>query len=80
MTLKIAVPLSDEICENQPVVMNVTLAPGASLRRVAEIVRNAVSRGPGAWEGGSLPERIVNANRPENLLPTDRDAGGAGSA
>ena len=37
--------------------MSVTLAPGASLRRIAEIVRNAVLRGPDAWEGGSLPGR-----------------------
>ena len=53
--------------------MNVTLAPGASLLRIAEIVRNAVLRGPDAWEGGSLPERGVNQNRSANLLPTDRD-------
>jgi len=53
--------------------MNVTLAPGASLRRIAEIVRNAVLRGPDAWEGGSLPEGNVNSRRPSNLLPTDRD-------
>ena len=53
--------------------MNVTLAPGASLRRIAEIVRNAVLRGPDAWEGGSLPERNANPNRTANLLPTDRD-------
>ena len=53
--------------------MNVTLAPGASLRRITEIVRHAVLCGPDAWEGGSLPERKVNPNRPANLLPTDLD-------
>lgn len=53
--------------------MNVTIAPGASLRRIAEIVRHAVLLGPDAWEGGSLPERNLNPNRPANLLPTDHD-------
>ncbi len=54
-------------------VMNVTLAPGASLRRIAEIVRNAVLRGPDAWAGGSGPERNADSDRPAHLLPTDRD-------
>ena len=53
--------------------MNVTLAPGASLRRVAEIVRNAVLFGPDAWEGGSLPDKNVNPTARQNILPTDRD-------
>jgi len=53
--------------------MNVTLAPGASLRRVAEIVRNAVLFGPDDWEGGSLPEKNVNPTLRQNVLPTDRD-------
>ena len=53
--------------------MNTTLAPGASLRRIAEIVRNAVLFGPDAWEGGSLPERKMDPNQPQNILPTDRD-------
>ena len=53
--------------------MNVTIAPGASLRRIAEIARNAILRGPDAWDGGSLQERNVNPDRPANLLPTDRD-------
>ena len=53
--------------------MNTTLAPGANLRRIAEIVRNAVLFGPDAWEGGALPERNVNPNQPQNILPTDRD-------
>lgn len=53
--------------------MNVTIAPGASLRRIAEIVRNAILRGPDAWEGGSRTERDVHSNPPANLLPTDRD-------
>jgi len=53
--------------------MNVTLAPGTSLRRIAEIVRYAVLFGPGAWEGGSLPDKSGNPARPQNLLPTDRD-------
>ncbi len=49
--------------------MNVTLAPGASLRRVAEILRNAVLFGPDAWENGSLSEKNVNpmsANAPNS--------------
>ncbi len=53
--------------------MNVTIAPGASLGRIAEIVRNAVLRGPAAWDGGSLPERQREANPSPALLPTDRD-------
>jgi len=53
--------------------MNVTLAPGSSLRRIAEIVRNATRFGPGAWEGAPVPERHVNSDQSQNLLPTDRD-------
>lgn len=53
--------------------MNVTLAPGASLRRIAEIVRNAVRFGPDAWEGGSLPDKDLNSTRRQHVLPTDRD-------
>jgi hypothetical protein len=53
--------------------MNTTLAPGASLSRVAEIVRHAVLFGPDAWEGGSAPERNVNPTHRQNVLPTDRD-------
>ena len=53
--------------------MNVTLAQGASLRRIAEIVRNAVSLGPDAWEGNSPPEEQANSQPRANLLPTDRD-------
>lgn len=51
--------------------MSVTLPPGASLARVAEIVRHAVLFGPDAWDGSSLHERNVNPR--SNLLPTDRD-------
>ena len=50
-----------------------TLAPGASLRRVAEIVRNAVLFGSDAWAGGSLPERDADPDQRPNVLPTDRD-------
>lgn len=53
--------------------MNVTLAPGTSLRRIAEIVRNAVLFGPDAWEGGSLPDKDLNSTRRQHVLPTDRD-------
>ena len=53
--------------------MNATLAPGASLQRVAEIVRNAVLFGPDAWEGGSLPEQPMVPKQPQSVLPTDRD-------
>jgi len=53
--------------------MNATLAPGTSLRRVAEIVRNAVLFGPDAWEGGPMPERNVNPDQRQTVLPTDRD-------
>lgn len=53
--------------------MNVTLASGASLRRIAEIVRNAVRFGPDAWEGGSLPDKNGNPTQRQNILPTDRD-------
>ena len=61
------------ICQYQAIEMNVTLAPGASLRRIAEIVRNAMLLGPDAWEGSSLPERNLEPNASVNLLPTDRD-------
>ena len=44
-----------------------------SLRRVAEIVRNAVLFGPDASEGGVLPGRNVNPSQRQNILPTDRD-------
>ena len=53
--------------------MNVTLAPGSSLRRVAQIVRNAVLFGPDAWEGGSRPAQDANQPRNQNILPTDSD-------
>ncbi len=56
-----------------PSSMNATLAPGASLRRIAEIVRNAVLLGPDAWAGGSASGANVNPNSRSNLLPTDRD-------
>jgi hypothetical protein len=50
----------------------VTIAPGASLSRIAEIVRKAILRGPDAWEG-SLPSREPKSNPAAQLLPTDRD-------
>lgn len=53
--------------------MNTTLAPGASLRRVGEIVRNALLFGPGAWDGGSSPRPDAALNRGGSLVPTDRD-------
>ena len=54
--------------------MNVTLAPGGSICRIAEIVRNAVLLGPDAWADGSHPE--PNKNPRPNLLPTDGDVVG----
>ena len=51
--------------------MNVTIAPGASLRRIAEIVRHAILRGPDSWEGTSPSDR--HPDSPARLLPTDRD-------
>ena len=53
--------------------MNATLAPGASLHRVAEIVRNAVLFSPDAWEGGAPPQPKLEPRQPQNVLPTDRD-------
>jgi hypothetical protein len=53
--------------------MNVTLAPGTSLRRIAEIVRNAVRFGPDAWQGGPQPDTWPNPRQPQHVLPTDRD-------
>jgi hypothetical protein len=53
--------------------MNATLAPGASLRRIAEIVRLAVLLGPDAWTDSSSPGAKGNPNARPNLLPTDRD-------
>lgn len=59
--------------DNQSSFMNVTLAPGASLRRVAEIVRNAVLFGPDAWAGGLLPDKSVSPTQRQTILPTDLD-------
>ena len=53
--------------------MNVTLAPDGSIRRIAEIVRHAVSLGPNAWDDGSQPTGKADPNSPANLLPSDRD-------
>ncbi|MCX6902640.1 MAG: hypothetical protein NTW03_04020 [Verrucomicrobia bacterium] len=53
--------------------MNTTLAPGTSLRRIAEIVRNAVLFAPRAWDGAALPERPAKAGQPQNLVPTHGD-------
>ncbi|KAF0179768.1 MAG: hypothetical protein FD161_1110 [Limisphaerales bacterium] len=53
--------------------MNATLAPGASLRRVSEIVRNAVMLGPDAWEGGAPSGRKSDRGQSQNVLPTDHD-------
>ena len=52
---------------------SVTLVSGVSLGRIAEIVRNAILRGPDGWDGSSKPERGGRPNPPMNLLPTDRD-------
>jgi hypothetical protein len=68
-----AFPWTDALCDSEPVQMNATLAPGASLRRVAEIVRNAVLYGPDAWEGGSPAQRDAEPSRRPNILPTDND-------
>lgn len=58
--------------------MNVTLAPGGSISRIAEIVRNAILFGPDAWEGGGSQDQKKQNNPlpPSNLLPTDRDVAG----
>lgn len=53
--------------------MNATLAPGASLRRVSEIVRNAVMLGADAWEGGAPSGRESGRGQHQNVLPTDHD-------
>jgi len=70
------IPLSKGLCNDALVGMNATLAPGASLRRIAEIVRNAALFGQDAWDGASRPERGANAPQRQNLLPTDRDVVG----
>ena len=63
------------MCEKNPSqnMMKVTLAPGAGLGRIAEIVRNAVLFGPDAWSGGSLPEGEARPSPRSHLIPTDRD-------
>lgn len=53
--------------------MNATLAPGASLRRIAEIVRNAALFGPDAGPGASRPERDPSPTERQSLLPSDHD-------
>jgi hypothetical protein len=51
--------------------MSPTLTPGVSLRRVAQIIRNAVLFGPDAWENGSVqPDKAKNA---KHVLPGDDD-------
>ncbi|MEP6663096.1 MAG: hypothetical protein ABJC04_05465, partial [Verrucomicrobiota bacterium] len=52
--------------------MNVTLVPNISLKRIGEIVRNAVLFGPDAWEGGFSKKDLTSSRRP-NVLPTERD-------
>jgi hypothetical protein len=59
------------MCDN--LAMNATLAPGASLRQIAEIVRHAALFGPDAWEGRSLPDPKTPSSRRQSVLPTDRD-------
>lgn len=58
--------------------MNVTLAPGGSIRRIAAIVRNAIRFGPDAWDGGGLQDqkKLDQAQPRPNLLPTDGDVAG----
>jgi len=73
MLQNFAIPLPERICDIALSLMSVTLAPGASLRRIAEIVRNAVLFGPDAWEGRLLPERKAIPSPRQNILPTDRD-------
>lgn len=53
--------------------MNVTLAPGGSIRRIAEIVRHAVLLGPDAWGVGGAQGENTSRTPSPNLLPTDRD-------
>lgn len=53
--------------------MSVTLTPGASLHRIAEIVRHAMLFGPDAWKGGSLPDRRASPDQRPGVLPTDGD-------
>jgi hypothetical protein len=53
--------------------MSVTLNPGASLHRIAEIVRHAVVFGPDAWEGGANPKGKADPSQRQNVLPTDSD-------
>ena len=66
------IPLRFWLWDNLPV-MHATIASGASLRRVAEIVRNAMLFGPDAWDGGAQPDRNSNSPARPNILPTDRD-------
>src|SRR5688572_18753011 len=51
--------------------MSPTLTSGVSLRRVAEIVRNAVLFGPDSWERTSVLRETSGSG--QNLLPTDTD-------
>jgi hypothetical protein len=55
--------------------MNVSIASGASVRRIAEIIRHATVFGPGSWEGQNLPGRDVNHGPPgdPNGQAIDRD-------
>ncbi|MCZ7639824.1 MAG: hypothetical protein M5U12_29520 [Verrucomicrobia bacterium] len=53
--------------------MNATLAPGASLGRIAEIVRNAVRLGPDAWADAPGGRRGESGDTRPRLLPTDSD-------
>jgi hypothetical protein len=52
--------------------MNATLTPGASVRQIAAIVRNAMQFCRGAWGGDALREGDDLGARP-SLLPTDHD-------
>lgn len=56
--------------------MNATLASGASLRQITEIVRNAVLFGSDAWKGGSPPQKSVHPSQLQHVFPADRDVVG----
>lgn len=56
--------------------MKVTIESGASLRQVAEIVRNAAVFGPDAWTTDALREESPDSRPNKVILPTDHDVVG----
>jgi hypothetical protein len=59
------------MCDTAFIGMSVTIAQGASLGKVADIIRNAILFGPDAWDSGSSADE--KKERARQVLPTEPD-------